>query len=136
VELSAVEAAVHVLEISAEKNKHLKPLRNLIFEHLPTGEPLYPPDVLTNIDQRFFFSELIREKVFNTMGDEVPFTTTVEIEEIEDKENVIVIKAVILTTALRYRKMIIGRGGRKIARTRLAAGSHLPSRYQHLSGWA
>lgn len=103
-----------MIEISAEKNKHLKPLKDLIFEHLPFGEPLYPPDVLTNIDQRFLFSELIREKIFNTMGDEVPYTTTVEIEEIEDKENIIVIKAVILTTALRYRKMIIGQGARKI----------------------
>ena len=57
---------------------------------------------------------MIREKIFHTMGDEVPYTTTVEIEDIEEKPDILVIKAIVLTTNTRYRKMIIGRGASKI----------------------
>lgn len=103
-----------LIEISALKNKHIKSLVKIIFERLPQGEPFYPPDQITNADQKFFIAELIREKIFNTMGDEVPYTTAVEIEEIEDKKNIVVIKAIILTTDQRYRRMLIGRGARKI----------------------
>ncbi len=102
------------IEISALKHKHIKPLKDLIFNYLPEGEALYPDNILSNMDQKFFIAELIREKIFNTMGDEVPYTTTVEIEGIEDKPNILVIKAMILTTDLRYRKMLIGKGGARI----------------------
>ncbi len=105
---------VQSIEISALKHKHLKSLLNLIFTRLPEGEPLYPLDRITNIDHHFFISELIREKVFNTMGDEVPYTVTVEIEKIEQKSEILVIEAVILTTSPRYKKMIIGQGAKKI----------------------
>jgi len=90
-----------MIEISALKNKHIKTLIEKIFTYLPEGEPLYPPESITNVDQKFFISELIREKVFHTMGDEVPYTTTVEIEDIEDKPDILVITAVILTTAIK-----------------------------------
>src|SRR3989339_1566404 len=103
-----------MIEISALKNKHIKTLIEKIFTYLPEGEPLYPPESITNVDQKFFISELIREKVFHTMGDEVPYTTTVEIEDIEDKPDILVITAVILTTAQRYKRMIIGDHARKI----------------------
>lgn len=105
---------VQTIEISALKHKHLKSLNNLIFDYLPLGEPLYPAEQITNIDQRFFISELIREKVLNTMGDEVPYTAMVKIEKIEQKPGILVIEAVILTTDTRYKKMIIGRGAKKI----------------------
>lgn len=105
---------VQTIEISALKNRHLKTLIQAIFDYLPEGEPLYPLDQISNIDDRFFFSELIREKIFNTMGDEVPYTATVRIENIEDKKDVLVITATVLTIDSRYRKMIIGQGARKI----------------------
>lgn len=105
---------VQTIEISALKNKHLKSLINLIFEYLPEGEPLYPLEQISNIDQNFFMTELIREKIFNTMGDEVPYTATVQIEKIEDKKDILVIQAIVLTTDPRYRKMIIGHGAKKI----------------------
>ncbi|MBI5731739.1 MAG: GTPase Era [Candidatus Magasanikbacteria bacterium] len=103
-----------LIEVSALKSKNIKSLIPLIFEYLKEGEPLYPPDSITNIDQKFFISELVREKIFHTMGDEVPYTAMVETEKIEDKGGILVITAVILTTAPRYRKMLIGAGGRKI----------------------
>ncbi len=102
------------IEVSALKQKHLKGLVEILYEFLPEGEPLYPPEQVTNIDQKFFIEELIREKIFHTMGDEVPYTATVVVESIEDKPNIKVIHAVILTLNSRYRRMIIGEGARKI----------------------
>lgn len=113
--LGASENFIATIEISALKEKHIKTLVSTLFENFPEGEPIYPPEQITNIDQRFFITELIREKVFHTMGDEVPYSVTVEIEEIEErKDGTLYIKAVILTFAERYKKMIIGAHARKI----------------------
>lgn len=113
-----------VFEISSLKKLHLKPLIDKIFELLPeekqtdNREPLteniagYP---LLNMDSKNFISELIREKVFIMMGQEIPYTTTAIVEEIKEKNRMtILIKAKILTTNDRHKAMIIGAGGRKI----------------------
>lgn len=103
-----------VVRISALKSKHIKTLIELIFDYLKEGEPLYPPDQITNIDTKFFIEELIREKIFFTMGDEVPYTFTVRVTAMTQKPNLLYIKALILTTDSRYKKMIIGRDANKL----------------------
>ncbi len=107
-------------EISALKKINIKPLMNKIFEFLPEEkkeseiENIHPYPVL-NIDAKTFISELIREKVFLMMGEEIPYTTTAIVEEISERDNgLMYIKAKILTTHDRYKKMLIGKGGRKI----------------------
>lgn len=109
----------HVFQVSAINKKHVKPLLDKIFELLPTVEktqitekPVYPT---LNIDSKLFVAELIREKVFLKMGEEIPYSTTAVIDEItERKDSLMYIKARILTTHDRYKKMLIGRGARKI----------------------
>lgn len=113
----------YVYQISALKKLHMKPLIQKIFDLLPEQltinnqqsaiEPhTYP---LLNIDSKIFISELIREKVFLMMGEEIPYTTTAVVDQIAERKNgVMYIKAKILTTADRYKKMLIGAGGRKI----------------------
>lgn len=107
-------------EISALKKLHIKPLINKIFELLPelpatNYQPLTTNYPLLNIDAKTFISELIREKVFLMMGEEIPYTTTVLVEEISERKNgLMYIKAKILTTDDRYKKMLIGKAGRKI----------------------
>jgi GTP-binding protein Era len=60
-------------------------------------------------------AELIREKIFLLMRQEIPYSVNVEIEKIEEKENgVFYVKANIFTTEQKYRKILIGRGGQKI----------------------
>lgn len=118
-------------EISALLNKHMKPLVNRLFELLPTTPGVeeqsgktpgvseseerihgYP---LLNMDSKTFIAELIREKVFLMMGEEIPYTTTVIVDEIATrKKKMTYIKARILTTDTRYKKMLIGHEGRKI----------------------
>ncbi len=108
-----------VFQISALHKLHLKLLIDKIFEYLPEKKSdEFPPDLtypVLNIDSKIFISELIREKVFLMMGEEIPYTTTVIVDDIiERNKNLTYIKARILTTYDRYKKMLIGAGGRKI----------------------
>ena len=107
-------------EISALKSMHLAPLLNRIFELMPDKkddenlEHVNPYPVM-NIDSRTFVAELIREKVFLMMGEEIPYTTTAVVDEIKNRSNnMTFVKARILTTEDRYKRMIIGSEGRKI----------------------
>lgn len=112
----------YVFQISALKKLHIKPLVDKIFELLPSSSPnneyqitnnaSYP---LLNIDAKTFIAELIREKIFLMMGEEIPYTTTVVVDEITERSDKLTyIKARILTTNDRYKKMLIGKEGRKI----------------------
>lgn len=110
----------YVFQISAINKTHLKPLLDKIFELIPENKKSeeIPPDLIypvLNIDSKTFISELIREKIFLMMGEEIPYKTTVLVDEISERNNGITyIKARILTTNDRYKKMLIGAGARKI----------------------
>ncbi len=115
----------YVFKISAINRQHVTPLLNKIFELLPEEKehknPILSetqenkPYPLLNIDSTIFISELIREKIFLMMGEEIPYSTTVLVDEIKERTNkLIYIKARILTTEDRYKKMLIGEKGWKI----------------------
>ena len=105
----------NVFQISALQQTHVKPLMSKIFELLPTTgnqdefkeKHNYP---LLNIDSKIFIAELIREKVYLMMGEEIPYTVTVIVDEIAErkKNNLTYIRARILTTHDRYKRMLIG----------------------------
>jgi GTP-binding protein Era len=110
--------------VSAIKNKHIKSLISLIFELLPekiNKETEYNIDLIKDkngprigINSKEYVREIIREKAYLFLREEVPYSVDIRVDEIIDKKKLIVVKAVILTTAERYKKMIIGRGGKKI----------------------
>ena len=108
--------------ISGINRQHVKPLLDKIFSLLPKmslnknqEDDLNSNYPLLNLDSKIFIAELIREKVFLMMGEEIPYRSTVIVEEIiERNEKLTYIKAKILTTEDRYKKMLIGVGGRKI----------------------
>jgi len=106
--------------ISALKSHGFDALLKRIFELLPDqGEQSMIqsdlPYPLLNMDSKTFIAELIREKVFIMMGEEIPYSTTVVVSEIKERKNgLMYIKAQILTTTDRHKKMLIGAGGRKI----------------------
>lgn len=103
-----------VFELSALKNRHLKPLVAKIFELLPAGEPFYPANQLTNLNEKDWVAEIIREKIFNILRQEIPYSTHIDVEKVEDKPDIIVIKATLYTADNQYKKMIIGRQGQMI----------------------
>lgn len=108
-----------IFYISALENKHISLLIDKLFEYLPekkefidSSEFVFPA---LNMDSKTYLSEIIREKVFLKMRKELPYTTTVLIDEIvERNENLTYIKARILTTNDKYKKMLIGEKGRRI----------------------
>ncbi|MFA6485764.1 MAG: GTPase Era [Candidatus Magasanikbacteria bacterium] len=112
---------VAMYELSALKNRHVEPLRKKVFEILPEGEPNYPPEQLTNLDHKFWVAEIIREKIFLALRKEVPYTTNVEVDSIEEKSDIFEIYATVYTADSRYKKMIIGAGGRAIKEIGIAA---------------
>lgn len=119
-----------VVEISALQRKNLNILMETIFELLPEGEPQIDTKALVqpglNIDSRIFISEIIREKAFLFLRKEVPYTLACVVDEVVERDNgVVYIKARILTSADRYKAMIIGRSGAMIKEISQAARKEL-----------
>lgn len=111
--------------LSALRARHIQPLQQAVIDLLPEGEPLYPEEQLTNLDNYFWISEIIREKIYSIFDKEVPYSMTVEVDEVEDKPDVMVIKARVLTNEERYKKLIIGFRGKKIKEIGLMARREL-----------
>lgn len=103
-----------VFRLSALRASHIEPLRQKVIELMPEGEAMYNTEQLTNIDNFFWVEEIIREKTFSVFDKEIPYSIAVEVEDIEDKKDIMVIKAKILTNEDRYKKIIIGQRGGKI----------------------
>ena len=119
-----------VIEISALENKHIPLLLDEIFERLPEGEPIVDTTTLVqpglNLDSKTFISEIIREKAFLNLRREVPYAIAAVVDEIEERENgVTYIKARLLTSADRYKGMIIGQNGAMIKEISMAARKEL-----------
>ncbi|OGL72728.1 GTPase Era, partial [Candidatus Uhrbacteria bacterium RIFCSPHIGHO2_02_FULL_54_11] len=104
-----------VLEVSALRGTHLEKLREVIFDLLPEGEFFYPKGQLTNLTNEELIGELIREKVFLRLHEEVPYSTHVVVEEVEERaDGTLYVKANIVTSEERHKGIIVGKGGRGI----------------------
>lgn len=105
-----------IVPISALKGDNLELIEELIFRYLPEGEDFYPADETTLQTEIFFVGELIREKVLNWVQDELPFTTTLKVEEIKDRGEVVYVRAEIYVESPGQKKIIIGKKGSLIKR--------------------
>lgn len=104
-----------VVEISAWAGKNLKALINSIFSLLPFGEPLYPGGQFSDMPHETWLAELIREKIFLALRQEIPYSINVKIEKAEERQNgVYFIEATIETSNTKHKSIIIGRGGRML----------------------
>ncbi len=103
------------VEVSALRGTHVDKLVETLFELLPEGEFYYPEHQLTDMPNKIWLAELIREKLFLRLRQEVPYSTHVEVSEVEERDNgTLYIAGTIFTTDDRYKSMIIGKGGRGI----------------------
>lgn len=75
-----------IVPVSALKNQNLDRLQEVIAKHLPVGEPIYDSEQITDRSERFLASEIIREKIMRSSGDEVPYDLTVQIDGFKDEE--------------------------------------------------
>lgn len=104
-----------VLAISAISDYNIEAVMNSILELLPEGPKFYPDDQLSDANERFFVSEIIREKVFELFEDELPYSTEVLIDEFKEREkNKDYISASIIIERDSQKPIIIGKKGSKI----------------------
>ena len=74
-----------IVPVSALKNQNLDRLQEVIASHLPTAKPIYDTEQITDRSERFLASEIIREKIMRSAGDEVPYDLTVQIDGFKDE---------------------------------------------------
>ncbi|OYD15855.1 GTPase Era [candidate division WOR-3 bacterium JGI_Cruoil_03_51_56] len=108
--------------ISALKGSGVEELKAAVIDSLPDGEPFYPPLMISERPERFFVAEIIREVIFNRYGEEVPYATTVVIEDFRERPGrKDYINAVIYVERNSQRAIIIGNNGQAIKRVGAAA---------------
>jgi len=113
--LSALMTFAEIIPISAKKGKHIDKLEQLMEERIPDGDLIYPEDQVTDRSVRFLVSEMIREKLMRTLGQELPYALTVEIEKYEEDESGLVdIAAVIWVERKGQKAIIIGKKGQNL----------------------
>jgi len=100
-----------VIPLSALKNFNLDALLDAILKRLPEGEPFFPKDQLTDKYERFFASEMLREKILKNYMEEIPYCVEIEIESFKDEPKIIKIGAVIHVARDSQKGIIIGHKG-------------------------
>lgn len=102
------------IPISALEEEGLDILIKEFKRILPIADKILPDDVTTDQPEKFYISEIIREKIFNTFYQEVPYRTAVVIEDIIDKKRVSSIQAYIIVENTHHKQIIIGKNGSMI----------------------
>lgn len=103
-----------VISVSAKKGTNVDKLINLILKYLPEGEPFYSSDDMTDLPTRFFVGEIIREKIYELFEDEIPYHTTVLVQEFKEKSTLIKISAEIIVNRETQKSIILGEKGSMI----------------------
>ena len=112
--LSRTEGFADIVPVSAKFGKKLDDLREALRRHLPTGELIYDKDEITDRSERFLASEILREKIFRYTGDELPYSTSVMIEQFKMEGKLRRIHAAILVDREAHKAMLIGKKGEKL----------------------
>ena len=103
-----------IVPVSAKLGSKLDELREAIRHHLPTGELIYDKDDITDRSERFLAAEILREKIFRFTGDELPYSTSVVIEQFKMEGKLRRINAAILVDREAHKAMLIGKKGEKL----------------------
>ena len=103
-----------IIEVSARTGKNLPQLVIAIFSVLPEGEAFYPDQQLTDVGNKEWLEELVREKVFMHLDQELPYTIKVEVMSDSMRKELRAIEATVWTTEDRYKGMIIGAKGQML----------------------
>jgi len=111
-------AALHnfaaIVPVSAKLRFQTEALEREIRTRLPENAPVFGPDDITDRSEKFLAAEIVREKVFRLLGDELPYTSTVLIEQFEQEGNLRRVFAAILVERDTHKSMIIGNKGARL----------------------
>lgn len=103
-----------VVPVSAKLRFQLDNLEGEIRKYLPENQPIFDEDDITDRSEKFLAAEIVREKVFRLVGDELPYTSTVLIEKFEQEGNLRRIFAAILVQRDSHKAMLIGQKGARL----------------------
>ena len=109
-------AFAEFVPLSAKKDADVQSLLGIVEPYLPTQPWFYEEDALTDRSDRFLASEIIREKLFRLMGDELPYTSTVVIDKYEEEGGLRRIAASIVVERDAHKGMVIGGNGERLKR--------------------
>jgi GTPase len=116
-----------IVPVSAATGENVDRLEQALLKHLPEGEPLYPPDYLTDQPERFFVAEIVREQVLQNTHAELPYTTAVMVDRFEepDEKGLMRLYCSILVERESQKPIVVGRGGEMIKRIGTTARQEL-----------
>jgi GTPase len=109
------------IAVSALNGVQVKGLVDVIVELLPEGEPFFAEDEMTDLSERFFVAELVREQIYSLFEDEIPYQTTVIVTEFKQKSTLVKIIANIIVQRESQKSIILGREGKMIKKIGTAA---------------
>jgi GTPase len=120
-------AFVEIVPASALDGTNVDVLERLILQYLPEGDPMYPPEYVTDQTERSFVAETVREQVLQLTHDELPFATAVIVDRIEDDGEGAILKiyCTILVDRESQKPIVVGKGGAMIRQIGTAARAEL-----------
>ena len=123
--LSKTRDFAALVPVSAKTGKNLPELLRVIADALPEGPAAYPEDQLTDRDERFFAAEALREKLFQTLGEELPYRCEVTIDGFKEEGRLRRIEATILVERDSQKAIVLGKGGERLKAMATAARKDL-----------
>ena len=105
-----------IVPVSALTTENIELLENLIVERIPYSEFYFPDDQVTDRSERFMVAEIIREKLMRQLGDEVPYSASIQIDRFERTSKIVHIAATIFVEREGQKSILIGSGGSKLKR--------------------
>jgi GTP-binding protein Era len=106
--------AKEIVPVSALSGTNLDLLLKTILTYLPEGEPFFEGEDISDLSTRFFVGEMVREKIYELYQDEIPYHTTVIVQEYKEKETLVKIRAEIVVQRDTQKGIVLGEGGKMI----------------------
>lgn len=114
--VSTLHEFAEIIPVSAEKADGLEELLGAAERYLPVAPPVFAADDITDRSERFLASEILREKLFRNLGEELPYGIAVEIEKFEQEGNLRRIYAAVIVDRPAHKAIVIGKGGERLKR--------------------
>ena len=112
--LSGKREFAELIPICAKKGDHLQQLESAVRDRLPESPPCYSEDQVTDRSERFLAAELVREKLFRKLGEEIPYGLTVEIERFRTEKRTLHVYALIWVEKESHKPIVIGNKGERL----------------------
>jgi GTP-binding protein Era len=123
---------VEIVPLSAADGTNVEVLEQLFLKYLPEGEPLYPPEYITDQPERFYAAEIVREQVLQLTRDELPHSTAVVVDRFEEPDEeggIINIYCTILVERESQKPIVVGKGGAMIKQIGTTARAELMAHF-------